>query len=95
MQEEPTPRRRRRLRPEDKWQVFLEASAKDVKVADVLRRWGIDSSQLARIRRLGRPQSFVSKYETGERRLDLIEIRDVCQACGIELITLVERFEQS
>jgi transposase-like protein len=50
MQEEPTPRRRRRLRPEDKWQVFLEASAKEVKVAEVLRRWGIDSSQLARIR---------------------------------------------
>jgi transposase-like protein len=50
MQEESTPRRRRRLRPEDKWQVFLEASAKDVRVAEVLRRWGIDSSQLARIR---------------------------------------------
>ncbi len=45
-----TPRRRRRLSPEDKWQIFIEASAKDAKVADVLRRWHIDSSQLARIR---------------------------------------------
>lgn len=44
------PRRRRRLSAEDKWQIFLEASAKDAKVADVLRRWRIDSSQLARIR---------------------------------------------
>ena len=48
--EEETPRRRRRLSAEDKWQIFTEASAKDVKVADVLRRWRIDSSQLARIR---------------------------------------------
>ncbi|MCA1708892.1 MAG: hypothetical protein LC808_38710 [Actinobacteria bacterium] len=44
------PRRKRRLSPEDKWQIFIEASAKDAKVADVLRRWRIDSSQLARIR---------------------------------------------
>jgi transposase-like protein len=48
--EEETPRRRRRLSAEDKWQIFTEASAKDAKVADVLRRWRIDSSQLARIR---------------------------------------------
>ncbi len=48
--EEETPRRRRRLSAEDKWQIFIEASAKDAKVADVLRRWRIDSSQLARIR---------------------------------------------
>jgi transcriptional regulator with XRE-family HTH domain len=43
--------------------------------------------------RLGRPQSFVSKLETSERRLDLIEIREVCHACGIRLIRLVRRFE--
>ena len=48
--EEERPRRRRRLSAEDKWQIFIEASAKDAKVADVLRRWRIDSSQLARIR---------------------------------------------
>ncbi len=47
---EERPRRRRRLSAEDKWQIFTEASAKDAKVADVLRRWRIDSSQLARIR---------------------------------------------
>ena len=48
--EEGAPRRRRRLSAEDKWQIFVEASAKDAKVADVMRRWRIDSSQLARIR---------------------------------------------
>jgi hypothetical protein len=44
------PRRRRRLSAGDEWQIFIEASAKDAKVADVLRRWRIDSSLLARIR---------------------------------------------
>ena len=50
MDDPETPRRRRRLSAEDKWQIFIEASAKDAKVADVLRRWRIDSSQLTRIR---------------------------------------------
>lgn len=50
MTEEHTPKRRRRLSAQDKWAVFQEASAKDVKVGEVLRRWGIDSSQLSRIR---------------------------------------------
>lgn len=35
--------------------------------------------------RLGKNQSFVSKYERGERRLDLPEFVDVCEAIGIDL----------
>lgn len=34
--------------------------------------------------RLGRPQSFVSKFETGERRLDVTEYIDVCEALGLD-----------
>lgn len=30
--------------------------------------------------RVGRPQSFVAKYEGGERRLDVIEFIDVVEA---------------
>lgn len=33
--------------------------------------------------RLQRPQSFVSKYESGERHLDVLEFIDVCKALGI------------
>jgi transcriptional regulator with XRE-family HTH domain len=52
---------------------------------------GLTQALLAR--RLDRPQSFVSKYESGERRLDLVELRQICQALGITLAKLVERFE--
>jgi transcriptional regulator with XRE-family HTH domain len=45
--------------------------------------------------RLGEPQSFVSKFESGERRLDLIEVREVCRAVGVSLTDFVKRFEES
>ena len=45
-------------------------------------------------RRLRQPQSFVSKYESGERRLDLLELHEVCDALGIPLTNFVKRFEQ-
>lgn len=43
--------------------------------------------------KLGKPHSFVSRYETGERRLDILELRHVCEACGISLPQFVKRLE--
>jgi transcriptional regulator with XRE-family HTH domain len=34
--------------------------------------------------KLGRPQSFVAKYEGGERRLDIVEFIQVCEALGVD-----------
>jgi transcriptional regulator with XRE-family HTH domain len=53
---------------------------------------GLRQEDLASL--LDEPQSFVSKYESGERRLDLIELRQVCQAVGVTLLELVNRFEE-
>jgi transcriptional regulator with XRE-family HTH domain len=36
--------------------------------------------------RLRKPQSYVSKYERGERRLDLIEFVDIAEALGIDAV---------
>jgi transcriptional regulator with XRE-family HTH domain len=44
-------------------------------------------------KRLGVGQSFVSKYESGERRLDVFELREICHACGVTLGTFIERLE--
>jgi transcriptional regulator with XRE-family HTH domain len=41
------------------------------------------------------PQSFVSKYESGERRLDILELRAVCEALGITLVKFCKRLEEA
>ena len=42
--------------------------------------------------RLKRPQSFVSKYERGERRLDVVEFGDVAKALRIDPLRFLRRF---
>jgi transcriptional regulator with XRE-family HTH domain len=42
--------------------------------------------------RIGQRQSYVSKYECGEQRLDLIELEAVCDAAGIPLTEFVRRY---
>lgn len=51
-------------------------------------------SQAEVAQRLGLPQSFVSKYELGERRLDVLEIRQICKAVGISLEDFVRKLEE-
>jgi DNA-binding XRE family transcriptional regulator len=41
---------------------------------------------------LGQPQSYVSKYETGERRLDFVETHLVCQALGASIESFAREF---
>ncbi|MGP0565189.1 MULTISPECIES: helix-turn-helix domain-containing protein [unclassified Nitrospina] len=41
-------------------------------------------TQVQIAKKLKKPQSFVSKYERGERRLDVIEFLEVAEAIGIE-----------
>lgn len=43
---------------------------------------GVTQAELAK--RLEKPQSFVSKYEKGERRLDVMEFVTVCAALGVD-----------
>lgn len=45
--------------------------------------------------RLARSQSYVTKYEAGERRLDLFELRQVCEALGLPLREVVSRFSRA
>ena len=40
--------------------------------------------------RLKRPQSFVSKYERGERRLDVVEFFEVARAIGIDPLAFLK-----
>ena len=44
--------------------------------------------------RLGKPQSYVSKYERGERRLDFIEYMDVANALKIDPLAFFEQISE-
>ncbi|AWG66416.1 helix-turn-helix domain-containing protein [Mycobacteroides abscessus] len=52
---------------------------------------GLTQVQIAE--QLGVPQSFVSKYESGERRLDVIELAHVAEAMGTTLSAVVQAWE--
>jgi transcriptional regulator with XRE-family HTH domain len=58
-------------------------------------RTGAGLTQTDVAQRLGQPQSFVSKYESGERRLDILELREVCRAIGIAIHEFVRRLEEA
>ena len=60
---------------------FLASTRKDA---------GVTQAELAA--RLGKPQSFVSKVERGERRLDVIEFCQVAEALGVDPAKLLSSF---
>jgi transcriptional regulator with XRE-family HTH domain len=53
---------------------------------------GVTQVQLAE--KLHQTQSFVSKIERGDRRLDIIQLRAICQVLGLTLPAFVERLER-
>ena len=42
---------------------------------------------------LGKPQSYVSKIEAGNQRIDLLQLREYCLVCGVSLTSFVKKFE--
>jgi transcriptional regulator with XRE-family HTH domain len=49
-------------------------------LANARQRAGLTQQQLAR--RLRKPQSFISNYERGQRRIDILELLRVVDALG-------------
>ena len=70
---------------------------KKTRLAALLRQVRLDAelTQLQVAEKIGQTQSYVSKYESGEQRLDLMELEAVCKAVGIELTNFVERYLES
>lgn len=52
---------------------------------------GLSQSEVAAL--IDEPQSVVSKYEAGARRLDLVELEYVAKALGLTLSDLVKAYE--
>jgi transcriptional regulator with XRE-family HTH domain len=50
-------------------------------------------TQVDLAKKLKLTQSFVSKVERGDRRLDIVQLRTICNALGLTLRQFVEQFE--
>lgn len=55
----------------------------------VAARRKAELTQVDVAKRLGKPQSFVAKYEGGERRLDVIEFLAVTKALGADARAII------
>lgn len=71
-------------------------TAEHRRLAKLLRLLRIESglTQVELAERIGEPQSAISKVESGQRRLDLVQLSTYSQALGIKLRTLVDRWER-
>lgn len=70
-----------------RYAVFLKV------MRDARLRAGLSQSQVAK--KIGETQTFVSKCERGERRIDVIELRTFCRAFGITLKQFVSALERA
>ena len=67
------------------------------KVLDLLRETRLDAglTQSQLCERLGRPRNYVSKCESGERRVDVLEWAEFMAGCGADPVTFLVRLAQS
>jgi transcriptional regulator with XRE-family HTH domain len=61
----------------------------------VLARKEADMTQHELARRIKKPQSFVSKYERFERRLDVPEFIHIARALGLDPAKLLRRIDKT
>ena len=56
------------------------------------KRTAADIKQEELAEKLGVHQSYISKTENGDRRIDLVELSDFCEALGVNLVELVNEY---
>jgi len=56
-------------------------------LAAARKKAGLTQAEVAQL--LGRPQSFVAKYEGGERRLDVVELIEIARALKVDPARIV------
>ncbi|VAW52928.1 hypothetical protein MNBD_GAMMA05-1871 [hydrothermal vent metagenome] len=49
--------------------------------------------QIDLAKKLGKPQSYISKYESGEKSLDILEVKEICAVFEITLSDFSKKLE--
>ena len=70
-----------------------EYEAVKVLLKEIRNEAGVTQVQLAEM--LDQSQPFVSMYESGDRRLDIIQLRTVCNTLNVPLSDFVSRLEEA
>ena len=68
------------------YRVFLD------KLVEARKAAGLTQQQVAN--KLGRPQSFVAKYEGGERRLDVVEFLEIAKLVGADPYAIIRHIQK-
>jgi transcriptional regulator with XRE-family HTH domain len=65
----------------------LRQRLKEARVAAGLRQVDVADA-------LGRPQSYVAKIESGERKVDFVEVLDLCAVIGLDPTVLAQELRR-
>lgn len=67
------------------------------RLVSLLREMRIEAglTQVDLAARIERDQAYVSRYESGQRRLDVLEVREICQVIGVTLEEFARRLESA
>lgn len=89
----PGGRKRRLLSPEEKWEVFLEVTSRELSQADTARKWGVDTSVVIKLRRDAKQAAlaaFAASKPGGSRDARDVEI----EVLGVEIARLTEAIKE-
>lgn len=67
----------------DRYKLFLNLLVQERKDRGI--------TQVSLAKRLNKPQSYVSKYENGERRLDVVEFLDIAACLELDAAAFIQR----
>ena len=94
-------RQRRQLSPEQKWELFLEVTSRELTQADAARKWRVDVTTVIKVRRLakdaalaafaaskpGRPQA-AHEVELEVLRADNARLGEALKEMAVELTSV-------
>ena len=61
-------------------------------IVEARKASGLTQVEIARA--LGKPQSYISKVELGERRLDFAEFLELANVIGVDIVKFISKYQK-